>query len=935
MRLISATIKNYRVHKELRIDFDPSRTLIGGPNESGKSTLMEALQRALFLKAKGTGDTYDEMQSKLWGGTPEVEIVLEVGGKQFQLRKCFAKAKGSTLLAESGGATLQGEEAEARLAGLLGVEVVGGGKGSGERVAKQWAHLWVRQGHSGDDPVECATTERGSLEQRLQETGGAAAMQSECDAAVAALFAKEMEATFVKGGNAKVSSALAQAQERASETEQRLSVAAAQVEKLQQAVRDYEDADKTIVESERYLRTLEPQLDDVRKKQARAAELQREETVQAAEAKTADDNLTVLEDARKEIADMQRQIRRLNEALAPKSDAAQRFAESRDERKMRTGEAIHAHEQAGEATRQRRLRYDLAAAWVSRYEKAGWLDELSRKSERIRKLEKSLAGLRQGLAKLPLIDTKAAKKLQKLETEAGHAETALKAMAVTLEVLAADLPVSVSGEPLPQGGARVLVEDSEVTIGEKIRLRIQPGGGGEGTSLFEARKNANDTKIAFQKAIDESGVKSAAEADEIAVSRADLEREIKAAESSLGDLGADSIVADLAAAAAADAAAKSEIERRAQALAGAGIKEPFNEPAALPDASRLLDEESRLLHEAETAEKRAKSVRDAVAEKLAEAESTLLKAQQEIEQQTRQRNDSNAQLAMLVNKHGTDDALASQCDDARKVCAKAAVILEGTRRALAELQPDSLGDSLTRLERAIKQTETSRNTAETKKAAAQAQWTLDGGDDPQASLALAKSKAESARAHLESVRRKADALKLLHQLFLEEQCALSTRFTQPLADKITGYLQCLFGAGARATVALDEEGFNNLQLVRTTQNNNAMAFGALSGGAKEQVSVAMRLAMTEILAAEHDECLPVVLDDAFAYSDPERVQTLQRMLDLAATRGLQVVVLTCSPADYIALGAKNISLQTPAWTVFRPVPAQTPDAPSPASDAPA
>ena len=73
--------------------------------------------------------------------------------------------------------------------------------------------------------------------------------------------------------------------------------------------------------------------------------------------------------------------------------------------------------------------------------------------------------------------------------------------------------------------------------------------------------------------------------------------------------------------------------------------------------------------------------------------------------------------------------------------------------------------------------------------------------------------------------------------------------------------------------------------------------------------------MAEVLAADHDGCLPVVFDDAFAYSDPERVNQLQRMLDLAATRGLQIIVVTCNPADYAALGACQVILRpapTPA-----------------------
>ena len=71
----------------------------------------------------------------------------------------------------------------------------------------------------------------------------------------------------------------------------------------------------------------------------------------------------------------------------------------------------------------------------------------------------------------------------------------------------------------------------------------------------------------------------------------------------------------------------------------------------------------------------------------------------------------------------------------------------------------------------------------------------------------------------------------------------------------------------------------------------------------------MRLAMAEVLAAGHDGCLPVVFDDAFAFSDPERVQILQRMLDHAAIRGLQVIVLTCNPSDYGSLGAKQLTLR--------------------------
>ncbi|WP_038165369.1 hypothetical protein, partial [Verrucomicrobium sp. BvORR106] len=84
-----------------------------------------------------------------------------------------------------------------------------------------------------------------------------------------------------------------------------------------------------------------------------------------------------------------------------------------------------------------------------------------------------------------------------------------------------------------------------------------------------------------------------------------------------------------------------------------------------------------------------------------------------------------------------------------------------------------------------------------------------------------------------------------------------------------------------------------------------------------------RLAMAEVLAAgQPDKCLPLVFDDAFAYSDPDRVRLLPRMLDLAATRGLQVIVLTCHPADYASLGAREFRLSEPAkggWVSLAPI----------------
>lgn len=109
MRLLSARVRDYRRHRDLPISFDPRFTVIAGPNQSGKSTLAEALHRALFLPVKTGGDLLKGMQSDPFLAEPEVEISFEAAGERWELRKRFAGARGSASLRDSAGRSLQGK----------------------------------------------------------------------------------------------------------------------------------------------------------------------------------------------------------------------------------------------------------------------------------------------------------------------------------------------------------------------------------------------------------------------------------------------------------------------------------------------------------------------------------------------------------------------------------------------------------------------------------------------------------------------------------------------------------------------------------------------------------------------------------------------------------------------------------------------------------
>ena len=123
MRLVEATVRNYRIHKELHIAFDASRNVVAGPNESGKSTLMEAIQNVLFLKASGNRKEHRAMISEIHGGKPEVTLVFEAGGKQYRLEKQFKGQNGTAQLTQVGGKTLHDAQAEETLERLFRLEI--------------------------------------------------------------------------------------------------------------------------------------------------------------------------------------------------------------------------------------------------------------------------------------------------------------------------------------------------------------------------------------------------------------------------------------------------------------------------------------------------------------------------------------------------------------------------------------------------------------------------------------------------------------------------------------------------------------------------------------------------------------------------------------------------------------------------------------------
>ncbi|HME70359.1 MAG TPA: hypothetical protein VKM54_10895, partial [Myxococcota bacterium] len=154
-----------------------------------------------------------------------------------------------------------------------------------------------------------------------------------------------------------------------------------------------------------------------------------------------------------------------------------------------------------------------------------------------------------------------------------------------------------------------------------------------------------------------------------------------------------------------------------------------------------------------------------------------------------------------------------------------------------------------------------------------------------------------------ALRRRAAAARLLHDTFQAARVRARQAYAEPLRRRIEQLGSLVFGPGFR--VELDEE----LRVATRVLNGVPVPFDALSGGAREQISLVMRLASA--MCAAEEGGVPVVLDDALGYTDPLRLEAMGIVLSLAA-RLCQIIVLTCVPDRYrYVAGARVVCLGDP------------------------
>ncbi len=906
MRFISLVVRNYRIHQDTRIDFDASRHLIGGINETGKSTIAEAIHRVLFMRYKAGGEIQKSMVSGIHSGHPEVALVFEAAGETWTIEKTFAgPARSTARLTSTRGISLQGDEAEEKLA-----EITSNPDGPANReteINTRWAHLWVWQGKSGEDASTHAAGHRSELTQRLQESGLASVMQSAADEKTREAVCALHDAIFTKTG-VKTGSRLDLATKALKIANDQLAEATAQKARLEDAVKDQEAAANDLQDAEAALPNLRTQLATHQNTLTQARDLRVEVDKQTLLHTQAENTLKDRTDADGQILRLQSEIESDQKSLDPEEKKLADLAGQATTASEKADAARRVANASSEDLRKTRRRHDLATACVRKFETAEALEGLRRKKKEIDEVKESLKVHEKDFAHLPSVSEKQLKDLRKSESELSQAQSALDAIATGVELVASPQSVSLNGQPLKPTERQVVTEASEISLPDGTRLRILPGGG---TSLAEARSKVEERAKKVADLLSRLALPDSTHAAEIFAKRQALENKIEITQSRLKDLGADALPAKLSEAEKANDAAMAEVNR------WQGDLSSDQSPAILPltlDDSRAWEKATRLsLQTQEDQDKKWVAEANAALKDSQTKATAHQTASKEVQKSRDELKEKKGKASVLEEIHGDARKRAADIEVAKEEEKKVKEARAKVESALADLDPERQERELSRLTKVIEQQEENKQDARERLAAAKTVLASEGTCDPGADLLKAKARLATASEEHAREKRHADAIALLHRLFTESRESITRSVTQPIADRVTGYLECLFGRGVRVEVDWSEsEDKQTIHLQHPGMPR--FAFKSLSGGAKEQVAAAVRLATAEILAAAHNGCLPILFDDSFAYSDRDRIQSLQSMLDLAASRGLQVIVLSCTPADYIGFGATATALKKPQFT---------------------
>lgn len=877
MRIHRITVRNFRGMDDRTVDFATSGvTVIEGENEVGKSSIVDALFFLLEFQDTSQAERVRSARPVPSGRNPEVAAEITAGDYRFVYEKCYgSKASGGftrLTISEPRREQLSGTEAHDRVTGILS-------KCVDEAL---WKALRLQQGVAIEQEQLLTGSSLGAALDAA--AGGAKGGDRENN-----LFARVTEAyeEFYTAKTGKEKSSVLSPSAAADTATQALAELTQQMQALE---RDSEQCESLAVEFAALRPKKEDQRGQVNELEAKWKEIeseqQREEalhlklelaekSLQTAEQvlNSRREKVGAVERARKEVAALEEEHAR----AAPAAEAhAAALAEASDRLKLAREILVAAQTaQTVRANDESHLRDELD------------LELLRERLDQVTDAQSAANEAEMFLDSTP-IDQKAVEQIEAAHIEVVQAAARLESGSPSVRVMArASFVLGIAGEP------RELVrgEQFDLTVLEPVTLRIAD----MAEVTVAGSKNAADLQEQLEVAARRlKQLCLAASANDLSDAQSLLRRR-EQEEARLVNAKKTMVqrLRDLSPESLSEKLARTQT-KVAEYPAARGSDLPL--PGDLTEAKRFHEEANLALKNAKADDVEGLSAHSKLQQSANALEKDDVTRTVKLEGASDALLEAQRELAAGRAKQ-PDETLGSEVAKGQAFVLVEARAYQEASTKLSAADPEAAYALLKNANAALTRLQQTSHDLEIELAGLRQTLLLRGEEGLADRRDSAQAASMQLRREADSVRRRADAARLLFVALSRRRDDSRKAYIKPFRDNIEALGRVVFGASF--SVELRE----NLQVEKRTLNGVTLDFKDLSTGAKEQLGVLARLACASIVSA--DGGVPLILDDALGSSDPRRLQRVGAAFNVAAAN-CQVIVLTCQPDRYRHIGSAKV-----------------------------